>query len=94
MLIRFVKLTIATEHIDTFKNHFASVREKIRASPGNLHAELLQDLNNPQIFFTHSHWEKPEDLETYRQSAFFDQVWRYTKTLFSEKAEAWSVMKV
>lgn len=94
MLIRFVKLTIAEQNIEAFELHFETVKDKIRASKGNLHVELLQDLNNPQIFFTHSHWESFEDLETYRHSAFFDEVWRYTKTLFSEKAEAWSLEQV
>lgn len=94
MLVRLVKLTIEKEHIETFKAHFDAVKEKIRSFDGNLHVELLQDMNNPQVFFTYSHWENENALENYRQSAFFDDVWRYTKTLFSDKAEAWSVSKV
>ena len=92
MLIRLVKLTIAREHIETFKAHFDAIKEKIRLSDGNLHVELLQDTHNPQVFFTYSHWEDEVALEKYRQSAFFDDVWRYTKTLFSDKAEDWSLL--
>jgi autoinducer 2-degrading protein len=93
MLVRLVKLTIAADQIETFKIHFDSVKDKIRSSKGNLHVELWQDMHDPQMFFTHSHWESYEDLEAYRQSAFFDDVWRYTKTMFSDKAQAWSFLR-
>lgn len=94
MLVRLVKLTILSAEIETFKSHFEQVKDRIRAFDGNHLVELYQDLNNPQIFFTHSLWESVEDLENYRQSAFFEDVWRYTKTLFAEKAEAWSVLSI
>ena len=42
MLVRLVKLTIATDQIETFKTHFDSVKDKIRSSKGNLHVELLK----------------------------------------------------
>jgi heme-degrading monooxygenase HmoA len=55
---------------------------------------LYQDKNNPSIFFTYSFWETEQDLENYRQSALFDDVWTFTKKLFNDKPEAWSVNKV
>ncbi len=70
------------------------MKTKIRSSEGNKFLELYQDKTNPCIFFTYSIWEREEDLENYRQSALFDEVWTFTKKLFNDKPEAWSVNKM
>jgi heme-degrading monooxygenase HmoA len=82
------------ENIPKFLENFDSIKDKIRASEGNRFLELYQDKNNPCIFFTYSFWETEADLENYRQSALFDAVWTFTKKLFNDKPEAWSVDKV
>ena len=79
------------EHIPKFLENFDSIKDKIRASEGNRFLELYQDKNNPCIFFTYSFWETEADLENYRKSALFDDVWTFTKKLFNDKPEAWSV---
>ncbi|MBS9462179.1 antibiotic biosynthesis monooxygenase [Flagellimonas sp. 389] len=94
MLIRIVKLTFKSENIASFKQIFETTKPSILAFEGCTLVELYQDLKNPCIFFTYSFWEKESDLENYRQSDFFKGVWSNTKTLFSEKPEAWSVEKV
>ncbi len=82
------------ENIPKFMENFNLIKEKIRNSPGNRYLELYQDKNNPCIFFTYSFWETEEDLENYRKSALFDDVWTFTKKLFNDKPEAWSVDKL
>ncbi|MFN7100290.1 MAG: putative quinol monooxygenase, partial [Flavobacterium sp.] len=52
------------------------------------------DKSNPSIFFTYSYWESEADLENYRNSALFKEVWAYTKAFFNDKPEAWSVDKL
>ena len=94
MLVRIVKLSIDPLKIDDFKAHFDSVKLDIRNTPGNRFLELYQDLDNPSLFFTYSYWEHEEDLENYRQSDFFNEVWTHTKKLFNDKPEAWSVTKI
>jgi hypothetical protein len=42
---------------------------------------------------SHSYWETEADLENYRNSNFYD-VWTFTKKLFNDKPEAWSVDKL
>lgn len=91
MLIRIVKLSFHEENIPAFMENFELMKEHIRNSPGNRLLELYQDKNNPCIFFTYSHWETEADLENYRKSALFDEVWTFTKKLFNDKPEAWSV---
>lgn len=94
MFIRIVKMSFHQEDIPAFLENFENMKEKIRNSQGNRFLELYQDKNNPSVFFTYSFWETEQDLENYRQSALFDQVWTFTKKLFNDKPEAWSVDKL
>ncbi len=82
------------ENIPKFLANFDVMKDKIRSAEGNRFLELYQDKNNPCIFFTYSFWETEADLENYRKSALFDEVWTFTKKLFNEKPEAWSVDKI
>jgi len=94
MLIRIVKLSFHEENIPAFLENFELVKDQIRNFPGNRLLELYQDKNNASIFFTYSYWESEDDLENYRKSAFFNEVWGFTKKLFNDKPEAWSVDKL
>jgi len=94
MFVRIVKMSFQEENIPMFLENFDSIKEKIRGSEGNRFLELYRDKNNPCIFFTYSYWETEEDLENYRRSALFDEVWTFTKKLFNDKPEAWSVDKL
>lgn len=90
-MIRIVKMQFKPEHIQAFKALFEERRSLIRAQDGCTHLELLQDINDPSVFFTYSFWQGPEYLEQYRQSAFFADTWTRTKALFASKPAAWSV---
>jgi heme-degrading monooxygenase HmoA len=94
MFVRIVKMSFHEEHIQAFLDNFELMKTHIRNSPGNRFLELYQDKNNKCIFFTYSYWETEADLENYRQSALFDEVWTFTKKLFNDKPEAWSVDKL
>jgi heme-degrading monooxygenase HmoA len=91
MLIRIVKLTIKNDKIKDFLENFNQIKETIKNFEGNELLELYQDKENTQIFFTYSYWKTEEALNNYRKSAFFDEVWTFTKQLFIAKAEANSV---
>ncbi len=94
MLIRIVKLSFHEEHIPAFLANFELMKEKIRNAPGNSFLELYQDQNNKALFFTYSIWESEADLNNYRNSELFNEVWSFTKKLFNNKPEAWSVDKL
>ncbi|MDP3682278.1 MAG: antibiotic biosynthesis monooxygenase family protein [Flavobacterium sp.] len=94
MFVRIVKLSFHEEHIPAFLENFELMKDKIRNAPGNRFLELYQDKNNKSIFFTYSYWETETDLENYRNSELFYDVWTFTKKLFNDKPEAWSVDKV
>ncbi len=93
MLIRIVKLTFKQENISSFEAIFEETKEKIINFEGCSRLELYQDMQDPNIFFTYSHWENEAALEAYRNSDFFKTVWSKTKALFQEKPQAWSVNK-
>lgn len=94
MLIRIVKMSFHQTNIPVFLKNFNCVKNKIRNAPGNRFLELYQDKNDKCIFFTYSYWETEADLENYRKSELFKEVWCFTKKLFNAKPEAWSVNKL
>ncbi|UMY64907.1 MULTISPECIES: putative quinol monooxygenase [unclassified Flavobacterium] len=91
MFIRIVKMSFQPEKVPDFLANFDLMKEKIRNAPGNRLLELYRDRHDPSVFFTYSYWETEADLEAYRQSELFYDVWNYTKKLFNAKPEAWSV---
>ena len=93
MLVRIVKMTFKPEKIDLFLEIFNLNKEKIRNTEGCNLLELYRDKQNTDIFFTYSYWNSEDDLENYRNSELFKDVWSRTKLLFNSKAQAWSVEK-
>ncbi len=94
MFVRIVKMSFSHENIPAFLENFELMKSKIRSAQGNCLLELYQDKTDPCIFFTYSYWESEDDLENYRKSELFNDVWTYTKRLFNAKPEAWSVDKL
>ena len=84
-------MEFAEENISSFLDNFETVKEKIRNFPGCLFLELYRDNNDETIFFTYSKWQDDIDLENYRNSQLFKEVWATTKAMFRSKAQAWSV---
>ncbi|RZJ70764.1 antibiotic biosynthesis monooxygenase family protein [Flavobacterium sp.] len=91
MFIRIVKLSFHEENVPAFLENFELMKQKIRNAPGNRLLELYRDKQNPGVFFTYSYWESEDDLENYRKSELFYDVWSFTKKFFNDKPEAWSV---
>ncbi len=89
-MIRIVKLTLQEDKVAQFLENFEQQKANIRAFEGVQHLELLNDKNNPNIFFTYSIWKSEQDLENYRKSDLFKSIWSVTKPMFAAKAEAWS----
>jgi heme-degrading monooxygenase HmoA len=94
MFVRIVKMSFQEDKISNFLENFIVIKEKIRNAPGNRLLELYQDKTDKCIFFTYSYWETEQDLENYRNSELFFEIWTNTKKLFNNKPEAWSVDKL
>ena len=91
MFTRIVKMSFEPSKIIFFLENFNNDKEKIRNFDGCRLLKLYRDKNNPSIFFSYSYWESEEHLEAYRNSELFKRVWAKTKTMFNDKAQAWSV---
>jgi hypothetical protein len=94
MIKRIVKMTFQADKIEIFKVLFEARKEQIRGFNGCEYLELLQNVNQPNVFFTYSFWNSETDLNAYRDSELFKDTWAKTKVLFDEKPEAWSVDSV
>ncbi|CAH0996498.1 hypothetical protein EMA8858_02630 [Emticicia aquatica] len=91
MLIRYVRMTFLEQKTDEFQEIFNASKDKIRAMKGCQYLELMRDINQPNVFMTHSHWDTETDLNNYRDSELFKTTWAKTKVLFAEKPLAFSV---
>jgi hypothetical protein len=91
MIIRIVKMEFEEELIPQFLKIFAASRERISSFPGCTHLQLLQGEADNCVFFTYSHWEREDDLDSYRNSDLFRGVWRRTRKLFRAAPKAWSL---
>ncbi len=90
MITRIVKMTFREENANDFLTVFDSNAELIRNFKGCEGVTLLRDKTNINIFFTYSHWLSESDLELYRNSELFENVWGKVKQYFIARPEAWS----
>jgi len=77
--------------VSEFLRIFNAHKELIRNFEGCLMLELLRDPVDPLTYATISHWKDNVSLENYRKSELFASVWTPVKTLFSARAEAFSL---
>ncbi len=90
MITRIVKMHFHSSSIEDFKNLFNERKAKILANDGCHSVSLLQDVEDPCIFFTYSTWTSIDHLNAYRHSPFFADTWQKTKAMMNAKAKAWS----
>jgi heme oxygenase (mycobilin-producing) len=93
MITRIVKMQFRPSETEAFLSLFERVKQQIRSFEGCVGLTLLRDMNAPDTLFTYSHWESEAHLNAYRNSELFEKTWKDTKSGFSAKAEAWSVLE-
>ena len=94
MVVRIVRMHFREEAVAQFLTIFESNKIAIRNFPGCRHLELLKDINHPGTYMTISHWEHTDDLEAYRKSELFVNVWARVKKLFVARTEAFTTVNV
>ena len=90
MIVRVVRLTLSEENVSAFEEVFRTHQDAIASQPGCMGVEMLSDPNDNCIRGTLSRWSSEEDLNAYRASSLFGEVWPVTKSLFAAKPEVWS----
>ena len=90
MLLRVVKMEFDPAQVQAFDELFAQSQARIEAMPGCLRVRLLKGHDEEPIRTTLSWWERDADLQAYRKSSLFGEVWPKTKAMFSVPPVAWS----
>ncbi len=85
MIVRIVAMKFEPEHADDFRALFEATYPKIRQLPGCTFLQLVTDPEGPADFMTISHWQDAQDLEEYRESELFGEVWPQVKAMLREK---------
>ena len=91
MIIRLVKMQFRSDSRGDFESLFLQRKDMIEKQAGCQSVKLFNDIKDNSIYFTYSIWDSQDALEDYRASAFFKETWAITKSLFTDKAKAWSV---
>tara|TARA_B100000809_G_C14633582_1_gene349513 strand:- start:111 stop:398 length:288 start_codon:yes stop_codon:yes gene_type:complete len=89
-ITRIVKMTFKAEHINDFNVYYNSIKQKVADQPGCNGVKLLKEIGDTGVFFTYSNWDSVDDLNNYRNTEAFGEIWPTVKDWFAVKAEAWS----
>lgn len=88
MILRIVHMHFRAGELDRFHRLFAAHRDSIAAQPGCRRLELVESAQDPNTLSTVSLWDGQEELDAYRHSALFAEVWPATKALFAAPPQA------
>lgn len=91
MITRIVKLEFEEGHLQDFLLFFDEIKHVVNNFEGCVGMRLYQDIQHPNVVMTYSHWRSEEDLERYRTSGEFGNIWPKIKPWFSKKPEAWTL---
>lgn len=91
MITRLVKLSLQVDKASQFEALFYQTQTLIEEFEGCHKTNLFKVSGSTSQYFTISYWNTEQDLENYRNSQLFRNVWSQVKPLFSEKAEAWTL---
>lgn len=94
MITRIVKMEFLEGREQAFLEIFEEVQLHIKGFEGCHSLELLHGIGESSTFFTVSQWESERALENYRNSSLFADTWARTKSLFSQRASAWTLESV
>lgn len=91
MITRIVKLTFDPERLSEFHAIWKVSRSKIINFDGCIFVEMYQSRDPSNVCFTYSQWDSEDDLNAYRHSDTFAEVWAQTKALFADRPQAWTL---
>jgi len=91
MITRLVKLSLKADKASEFEKLFYQTQALIEGFEGCHTTNLFKISGSASQYFTISYWNTEQDLENYRMSNLFKNVWSQVKPLFAENAEAWTL---
>ena len=93
MITRIVKLHFHANFCSEFENNFSEFKKVVSSFEGCKSVKLLKS-NSIGIYFTISQWEQESNLDQYRTSETFKEIWNTLKPYFVERAEAWTTQEI
>lgn len=78
------------EKSDEFEACVKNITQRIANFEGCYAVRILRESDEGNVFFSYSYWRSKEDLEKYRKSDLFREIWPKTKAMFSSRAIAWT----
>lgn len=90
MIIRVVKLHIASDAVEQFIHFFNEHKNDIASFEGCHSLELFRDVMTNEHLITYSIWEDSTALDRYRQSDLFGEIWPKAKKWFKSRPKAHS----
>jgi|SRR5919108_962030 heme-degrading monooxygenase HmoA len=95
MVKRIVSMHFLPGTEGRFLDIFENIKDVIRSQRGCMSLELLKAQETTGTnYWTISLWQSIDDLETYRASPLFQKTWTEVKTLFSARAQAWTLTSI
>lgn len=94
MINRIVRMTFDKGRVNEFLEVFNHSKDQIASFPGCHGLKLLQDIAEPNVYYTFSLWLNDASLQQYRKSELFKSTWAKTRILFDAKPHAWSTTVV
>jgi heme-degrading monooxygenase HmoA len=85
MIVRLVSLKLKPDKRGEFEQLFAQSYPRLKSLPGCLSLQLLGDVNGQGDYLTVSHWRTLADLEAYRTSSLFEEIWPQVKALLRDR---------
>ena len=85
-----VRLTFSPETVDAFDEMYVQFEARIEAWPGCQMVRSMKVPGQPCQRATLSFWETQNDLDAYRKSTLFGEVWPATKAFCAAPPEAQS----
>lgn len=87
-------MTFKAEGVQKFEQIFERTADLIKSFEGCHEVKLMRDISRADVYFTLSKWQSEVHLNVYRASSVFKTTWADVKPLFSEKAQAWSLLDI
>lgn len=94
MITRIVSMQFKEEFVEDFLEVFNTKKAKIEAFEGCKQVNMFRNIKDPLNCYTISIWESEDHLNQYRQSEMFQETWKLVKSMFSDKAKAYSLEKL
>ncbi len=88
MIVRIVSLKCKPEDVDAFRLLLRQFMPRVLSAPGCLSLRIVGDVDKPTSFYTISAWRSVEDLDAYRNSPLFGDIWPRVRGMLRERAWA------